>query len=221
MNVKTISMHSENFGQEIVDSFVETGFAVVTDHPLSQRMIDAVYEDWKNFFSLPYEAKLPRKFTPETQSGWFPPKAEKAKDAVHPDMKEFYHFYKDREPGSLTGDLAVQLEKMAISMLALVEQELRNRGAELAIQEPLAGSVVKSNQTLFRLLHYPPTQDFGQEADLMERASAHEDINLITLLPAATNPGLQVKDVHGNLARRFCGLRLYHCERRRYAARGH
>jgi len=198
MNVKTISMNSENFGQEIVDSFVETGFAVVTDHPLSQRLIDAVYEDWQNFFSLPDEMKRPRVFDPKTQAGWFPPKAEKAKDSEFPDMKEFYHFYKDKEAASLTTDLAISLEKLAISMLTLIEQELRNRGTKIHMQEPLASSVMKSEKTLFRLLHYPPTKSFGKEADLMERASAHEDINMITLLPAATNPGLQVKDVNGN-----------------------
>src|SRR6185312_15947729 len=30
------------------------------------------------------------------------------------------------------------------------------------------------------------------------RAAAHEDINLITVLIAATSPGLQVKDANGN-----------------------
>jgi isopenicillin N synthase-like dioxygenase len=30
------------------------------------------------------------------------------------------------------------------------------------------------------------------------RAAAHEDINLITLLPAATQPGLEVQDLKGN-----------------------
>jgi isopenicillin N synthase-like dioxygenase len=38
----------------------------------------------------------------------------------------------------------------------------------------------------------------GTEEQGAIRAAAHEDINLITLLPAATEPGLQVKDKAGN-----------------------
>src|SRR5690606_35676670 len=167
------------------------------DHPLSQRLIDSVYEDWKRFFEQTDEAKRTKLFSEKTQAGWFPPKAEKAKDAANPDMKEFYHFYKDLEPASITTDLANALERMAISILRAIEQELKNRGVKISCSEPLSSSVQKSPKTLFRLIHYPPTKSFGEEAELMERAAAHEDINMITLLPAATNPGLQVRDVTG------------------------
>ncbi len=47
-----------------------------------------------------------------------------------------------------------------------------------------------------RILHYPPlTEHYEHDAI---RAAPHEDINLITLLPAATTPGLEVKDLQGN-----------------------
>lgn len=198
MNVKKVSWISETFGQEIVDSFIETGFAVIVDHPISARAVDAVYEDWKNFFSLSEEAKLTKKYDEKTQAGYFPPKSEKAKDADFPDMKEFYHFYRDKEAPSTTSDLALALERMASTMLASIDQELRNRGHKITCETPLAQCANKSEKTLFRLLHYPPTRVFGLNAALMERAAPHEDINLITLLPAATNPGLQVKDLAGN-----------------------
>jgi isopenicillin N synthase-like dioxygenase len=45
-------------------------------------------------------------------------------------------------------------------------------------------------QTLLRILHYPPLN--GSEPDGALRAAAHGDINLLTLLPAANEPGLQV-----------------------------
>jgi isopenicillin N synthase-like dioxygenase len=198
MRVQKVSWNSEDFGREVVDSFVNTGFAVITDHNLNQRLVDAVYEDWKRFFAMSDEQKRSKIFNEKTQAGWFPAKAEKAKDAAFPDMKEFYHFYKDLEPASITTDLTNALERMAITMLALIEQELRNRGVQILCEESLAKSVTKSEKTLFRLLHYPPTRQFGLDAELMERAAAHEDINMITLLPAATNPGLQVRDVNGN-----------------------
>ncbi len=61
---------------------------------------------------------------------------------------------------------------------------------------PLSEMIVNSKRTLLRILHYPPLIDIEQQAGAV-RAAAHEDINLITLLPAATAPGLQVKDSQG------------------------
>ena len=51
--------------------------------------------------------------------------------------------------------------------------------------------VTDSKQTMLRILHYPPL-DGSEEPDAI-RAAAHEDINLLTLLPSSNEPGLQVK----------------------------
>jgi isopenicillin N synthase-like dioxygenase len=59
-----------------------------------------------------------------------------------------------------------------------------------------------SDDTLLRPIHYPPLT--GGEEEGAIRAAAHEDINLITLLPAATAPGLQVKDAKGNWVNIAC-----------------
>ena len=53
-----------------------------------------------------------------------------------------------------------------------------------------------SQASLLRLLHYPPLT--GDEEPHAERAAAHEDINVMTILPVAEQPGLQVKDKQGN-----------------------
>lgn len=47
-----------------------------------------------------------------------------------------------------------------------------------------------------RVLHYPPLE--GDEELGAIRAGAHEDINLLTVLPAANEPGLQVKTKEGD-----------------------
>ena len=44
---------------------------------------------------------------------------------------------------------------------------------------------------MLRVLHYPPLT--GDEEAGAIRAAAHEDINLLTILPAANEPGLQVQ----------------------------
>lgn len=55
--------------------------------------------------------------------------------------------------------------------------------------------IENSQATLLRVLHYPPLT--GEEEPGAIRAAAHEDINLLTILPAANEPGLQVKGTHG------------------------
>ena len=56
--------------------------------------------------------------------------------------------------------------------------------------------IENSENHLLRILHYPPLN--GSESSNAIRGAAHEDINLITLLVASTQPGLQVKDTLGN-----------------------
>ena len=46
--------------------------------------------------------------------------------------------------------------------------------------------------SILRVLHYPPVAGGGEPGAV--RAAAHEDINFITLLPAATDDGLQLRD---------------------------
>jgi isopenicillin N synthase-like dioxygenase len=47
-----------------------------------------------------------------------------------------------------------------------------------------------SRKHVLRILHYPPLT--GEEEPEAIRAAGHEDINLITILPASNEPGLQV-----------------------------
>lgn len=198
MKVQKVSLKSQNVGSQLVDSFIDTGFAIVTDHGISKRIVDNVYYSARNFFGAPSHIKNLRLFDPKTMGGYFPPKTEKAKGAEHPDLKEFFHFYRHLESNEKITELYDALELYAVGMLKAIEDELLIRNIPITSSPSLSESVKGSQKTLFRLLHYPPTQDFGDDADIMERAAAHEDINLITLLPVATAPGLQVKDVQGN-----------------------
>jgi len=60
---------------------------------------------------------------------------------------------------------------------------------------PLPEMIRDSNENLLRILHYPPLDLANTDGAI--RAAAHEDINLITLLPAATTTGLEVLDNFG------------------------
>jgi isopenicillin N synthase-like dioxygenase len=60
----------------------------------------------------------------------------------------------------------------------------------------LSEMINNSDKTLLRVLHYPPMT--GEEESGAIRAAAHEDINLLTVLPAANEPGLQVMSKEGD-----------------------
>ena len=54
----------------------------------------------------------------------------------------------------------------------------------------------KSTTNLLRIIHYPPINNIQIGESI--RAAAHEDINLITILPASNEPGLQVQAKDGS-----------------------
>jgi len=55
--------------------------------------------------------------------------------------------------------------------------------------------LILDGDSVLRLLHYPPLGTCFQPGAV--RASAHEDINFITLLPQATASGLELRDRQG------------------------
>ncbi|MFN7096100.1 MAG: 2OG-Fe(II) oxygenase family protein [Gammaproteobacteria bacterium] len=199
MYVAKIDFRSPHAAKEFADSLQNTGFAVITHHPLNMELVSKVYKEWEGFFASDYKNNY--LFNRETHDGFFPINiSEKAKGYHTLDLKEYFHYYhtKTKLPTELstnTAELAVEMTVFAELLLNWLEA---NMPAELALQlsEPLSQMIHNSTNTLFRILHYPPLQ--GTEAAGAIRAAAHEDINLITILPAATTPGLQVKDKHGN-----------------------
>ena len=83
---------------------------------------------------------------------------------------------------------------LAKELLGWVEQYSPEDIAK-SYSQPLSNMIKDSEQTLLRILHYPPIT--GDEEPDAIRAAAHEDINLLTILPAANEPGLQVKGKDG------------------------
>jgi isopenicillin N synthase-like dioxygenase len=196
MDVLTVRCGCEDTGALLARSLRETGFAVVTGHAVPLDLMERVYAEWERFFASPEKHDFT--FDPKRQDGYFPLRSENAKGYPQKDLKEFFHVY----PGTVlpgwmsdaTRRLYGALSSLAGELLALVEdhtpEDVRTR-----LSMPLRRMVEGSPQTLFRILHYPPLS--GAEEEGAVRAAAHEDINLITLLVAATAPGLQVLDADG------------------------
>jgi isopenicillin N synthase-like dioxygenase len=197
MYVAKVDFRDTNAPKIFTDSLRDTGFGVITHHPLDMALVNAVYDEWKAFFAN--EEKHNYLFKRETQDGYFPMTvSEKAKGFSELDIKEYYHYYPwGRYPDGMsnkTRELAEAMTALATTLLNWIEQYTP---ADISAQlsQPLSQMIKDSPNTLFRILHYPPLT--GEETAGAIRAAAHEDINLITLLPAATSAGLQVKDTKG------------------------
>lgn len=201
MTIRTVDYEDIEAGHDFVASLHETGFAVLRNHPLSRGLIDRVYRDWSKFFAS--EEKFEFLHDPEnrdgTQQGFYPVTAsETAVGHEIRDLKEYFHVVPaGRIPGALASDIleyrrsAFELGKQLACWLQCYSPGALTSGLPESFSEMLC-----SEASLLRLLHYPPLS--GAEAASAERAAAHEDINLLTLLPVAEQPGLQVRDNDGN-----------------------
>ncbi|CCO45777.1 putative Clavaminate synthase-like [Vibrio nigripulchritudo SOn1] len=198
MKLETVDYRSPNAAEQFVKSLRETGFGVLSNHPIQKELVESIYENWYKFFTS--EEKEQFQFNVETQDGYFPPSvSEVAKGHTVKDIKEYFHVYPwGQIPPSLKDqilDYYQQANAFAQELLGWVEEHAPQDVQEkfsIALSEMINGS----EQTLLRVLHYPPMT--GSEEPGAIRAAAHEDINLLTVLPAANEPGLQVLGKDGN-----------------------
>ena len=197
MNVRKVNYKDQNAAHEFTRSLRQTGFSVLTDHPVDMNLIETVYSEWADFFASDIKNKYP--YDPVRQDGFFPFKTENAKGQSLKDLKEFFHIYSwGRYPEELSNktlDLYTQLLELTGTLLGWIQMETP-RDVSSLFSMPLPDMVTDSKTNLLRIIHYPPLD--GKEEDGAVRGSAHEDINLITLLVAGTQPGLQVQDTNGN-----------------------
>lgn len=196
MDIKVVDLKSTGAGKLLAESFKETGFGIVTNHPISPDLINSVYSQWQGFFGS--ERKHDYTYDPSDQNGYFPFKSENAKDSSVKDLKEFFHNYYpfEKTPSGLgpeTKELARSLTDLGFKLLSLLDANLPSG---IKLSQPLGQMCQDSTSTLFRIIHYPPLGDSVEAGAI--RAAAHEDINHITLLPSSTADGLEVKDAQGN-----------------------
>lgn len=197
MHIQTVDYQSKNAPQALAQSLRETGFAVLTNHPISAQRINAFYASWGRFFDSEEKHDFLR--DPVRQDGYFPFKSEHAKDAREKDLKEFFHVYPwGKVPDSLAADTKSfyqDLVQLGVELLGWLDKELPEE-ISAKLSAPLRDMMAGSEQSLLRILHYPPVSESENTAAI--RAAAHEDINLITLLVAGSQPGLQARDNQGN-----------------------
>lgn len=199
MDVAVVDYQATDSHERFARSLKETGFAVIVNHPIPPSLIERVQNEWLEYFTSS-DDKYAYGKSSEGDGYYGPDVSETAKGANVKDLKEFFHVYRGwgqypASVGRTAFDLYDQSTEIAKTLLGWVE---RHTPAEVAsgYSIPLSQMVQGSKRTLLRILRYPPLR--GDEPAGAVRAAAHEDINLITVLPAANEPGLQVKDLTGN-----------------------
>jgi len=197
MKLKTIDYRAADAAERFVESLRSTGFGVLSNHPISQHLVQDIYRDWQEFFNS--EEKQAFMFKPETQDGFFPASiSETAKGHTVKDIKEYFHVYPwGRIPEQLQDNILTYYQEANALAAELLDWVEVHSPAEVAAnyRTELSQMIANSHKTLLRVLHYPPMT--GDETPGAIRAAAHEDINLLTVLPAANEPGLQVKSLDG------------------------
>lgn len=198
MKVLKVDFNAGDASAQFSQSLQDTGFGVLYNHPVDQQLIDEVYAEWKDFFTSNY--KTDYLFNRDTQDGYFPQSvSETAVGFTAKDLKEFFQVYPWGQFPSQLSDKTLklygQLSELAQTLLGWIEKHLP---AEIASQlsMPLGQMVKDSEQTMLRILNYPPLPPDAPEEAV--RAAAHGDINLLTVLVGATTSGLQVQDSKGN-----------------------
>ncbi|ADM09445.1 oxidoreductase [Parvularcula bermudensis HTCC2503] len=182
------------FASALVQSLKDTGFVILIDHGIDLTRLNDVYETVAAFFAQAEDDKARFIVGRDGQRGYTPFGRESAKDTAIPDLKEFWHVGREAVAPNVWPDhppafrseiswLYEALDATGHGLLAALEEGLGVGAGDLT-------RLAEGGNSVLRLLHYPPVTATAPPGSL--RAAAHEDINLITLLVAASAEGLEL-----------------------------
>ena len=201
-------VRKQKFIDEIGKAYEEIGFVSLKGHFLDDKLVTDLYDEVKNFFSLPLEVKQKYEIPGiGGQRGYVSFGKESAKGQKQGDLKEFWHFgqYAEDDPvrakeypdNVIVSELPRfnDVGKEAYAMLERTAKHvLRALALYLNLEETYFDNYIHNGNSILRPIHYPPITEEPQNA---VRAAAHGDINLITLLMGAQGRGLQVQNNKG------------------------
>jgi len=194
---------SPQFADAIAAAYAEYGFVIIENHGIDKRLIDQCLDSFRRFFALPVEEKLRYKLPNGGGArGYTPFGIETAKGAKHHDLKEFWHvgrelppnhpfsevmapnIWVDSIPGFRESTLGLYqaFDALGLRLLAAIARSV-------GLPENFFDDKVNLGNSILRVIHYPP---MPPDPTSSVRAGAHEDINVITLLLGAEEPGLEV-----------------------------
>jgi isopenicillin N synthase-like dioxygenase len=195
MEVKVVNLRSNTFSHDFTDSIISTGFAVITHHGIDHGLIKEAQAVWRSFFNQKRSYKDQFVNVTDSNMGFVGFGNEKAVGAQVEDIKEFFHW----KPGQQIPSEVAFITQKLYSLLEgdLAGQLLHALNYNESIPMDFVEACRNSDSSVLRALYYPALQDIKVEPGAI-RAAAHEDIDFLSLLVAASAPGLQVRDNEGN-----------------------
>ena len=198
------------FIEQLFHGMKDYGFIVLKDHDVSPTLLTEAYEILAKFYALDEQKKL--SYISELgggQRGYTAFGKEHAKGSPVKDLKEFWHVGREVEDGHVFSkyypkniwpdDTVPEFKPLFEKLFAQLEQAgmqmMEALSYPLQVEKDFFTKMVVEGNSILRLLHYPSIPE-GVDPRCV-RAAAHEDINFITILPAATTSGLQLKDRDG------------------------
>ena len=204
LSLKSLNENDKEAINILSEALSDHGFFVITDHSIPHQLFDKAYEYSKKFFDLEVPIKNSYSFRENAGArGYTPFGKETALGETVPDLKEFWHHgpivdssYDSRimknvlvneidDFNNFFDDLFNQMNSLGIKLLSSIS-------LTLGLPEDFFNKSTTKGNSLLRLIHYPPSNN-----ENLFRAREHADINLITLLIGANEPGLEVKDKSG------------------------
>jgi len=211
LSLKSYTQGTENdqmtFINELFRGIKDYGFIILKDHDVQPELLSHAYQLLEAFYALPIDVKM-KYVGAGGQRGYTSFGTEHAKDSPVMDLKEFWHVGREVEdshpfskyyPKNLWPAELPEFRNVFENIYSSLEEAgsamLQALTFPLDVDIQYFDRMVQDGNSILRLLHYPPIPE-GVDPRCI-RAAAHEDINLITILPAATASGLQLRDRDG------------------------
>ncbi|MCB9664496.1 MAG: isopenicillin N synthase family oxygenase [Alphaproteobacteria bacterium] len=210
-DVRALDGPTPDAARGLLDPLERWGFVALQGHGLDPALLAEAYAAAASFFAQPTAVKRAWE-RPELgrQRGYTGFGVEHARDQGVHDLKEFWQVGRTlgaEHPLVASGlmpddlvpatppDFGPAVRALYEALDALSQRLLGALARGLGLDAPALQEAVRDGNSVLRVIHYPPTR--ASDPDGAVRAAAHEDINLLTLLPASTQPGLQLLDRDG------------------------
>lgn len=197
----------ERFVRELGEGLGEFGFVAIEGHGIPLDLLERSYALAREVFAMPEEVKKCYE-TPSNgrQRGYTSFGVEHAKDQPMPDLKEFWHVGRNlgaRHPLHLSGKVPFNrfpeevpsfgptFSELFSRMESFADTLLISLGRYLGYPDGFFTDLCRQGNSVLRVIHYPDQAGLPPVPGAV-RAAAHEDINLLTVLPVSTRPGLEL-----------------------------
>ncbi len=189
---------------------LDKGFFYVSNHGISENLVEAVFTEAARFFALPAEEKSAvDKARSRANRGYEPLQGQTLEPGAPPDLKEGYYIGPELaadDPRVVAGKFnhgpnlwparpvgfRPVMEAYFKEMNALGTRLMQGLALSLGLAEGHFAAFCSDPMTTLRLLHYPPQPTHGDPAQ--KGAGAHTDFGGLTLLRQDDVGGLQVWD---------------------------